>query len=99
MADVIILTKIAQQVAMSKENCAGAALPNQWRFLAKMWIKARYPGSPSGFTDPDLPVKPIDMTLSRTERTILQQRVCDPDFLFQQSLPMCCYISWRKHMS
>ena len=44
MTDIEILTKIAQQIAMRKENGAGAVLSHQGFFFTKMGMPAGHSG-------------------------------------------------------
>ncbi len=76
MADIEILTEIAQQVAVRKKNCSGAMGADQRRFFTKMGAVTRDPGFFSGATDAGLTRHTVDPTAARAKLTCFQKQAC-----------------------
>ena len=74
MADFVVLTKNAAQIAVRHENCAGPSPPNQGILFAKVWTVARNYCLTSRLAEAQFTFQPIDLALPRAKTAVSKNR-------------------------
>jgi hypothetical protein len=73
MADIEILTKIAQQVAVGEKYGSGTVLPDQGRFFTKVRVKTGNPRFIKRLAHTCLlSAVPVDITTARAQAAVVQ---------------------------
>jgi hypothetical protein len=99
MADIKILTKYTQEVAMGKKDGSRAVAADQRCFFAKVGAVTGYPGPCAGFANTGFAFEPIHAALARTQGAFAHALQRPGGSVFQPArlmgMQICGLLGWH----